>query len=131
MEQSFWDVLSLMATSKLLYNFRRCSSTCYVSKFSLARHFHHLTKPNLPYSSTSHLRKPCVNAVGLFYYRSISTGSDDDSELEQSSRFDDELAIGSSVVNSELVSGGQDSILPVQAIISMLDRLHEFTHLPW
>ncbi|EXC29910.1 ALBINO3-like protein 2 [Morus notabilis] len=143
-----------MATHKILRRLRPSIPTTYLSTLSHSRQYHLLTNPNPnsttllnplhPFSHLDRLTLPSrtanslAGALGPFYSRSIFTRADDDSEFTEAGGFDvdsitklTELVPESKLVDAGLSSAGEESILPVRALISLLDGFHEFTGLPW
>ncbi|XP_058000613.1 ALBINO3-like protein 2, chloroplastic isoform X2 [Hevea brasiliensis] len=137
-----------MAIPKLLLShLRRSRTLSSLNTLSYACVSHLLTNPSpllSPPPILSHNpHGPCyansVTSFHLFNNRSFSTRSNDDSDF-----FADSATLSTtesklpefgvfevteSVVNGS--SGGEESILPVQALISLLDEFHDLTGLPW
>ncbi|KAI9156835.1 hypothetical protein LWI28_012905 [Acer negundo] len=115
-----------MATSRLiLSHLRRSHAPLHHALCSLIPS---PTPPLHPSYFPPRLHFPPVAAFHFFHSRSI----DDDSEFDSGS---DSFPIPSEMVNwSEGVSqicSGEDSILPVRALISLLDSFHDLTGFPW
>lgn len=132
-----------MATAKLLNHLRRSRPTYYLSTLNsqllinpisepLSPSFH-IRTPHLPSSTSSF-----AAALGSFHWRYLSTRSGNESEIGRPGGIDvdsltelTDLATESKVLHAELASNGEESILPVDTVISMLDGFHELTSLPW
>ncbi|KAH7543432.1 ALBINO3-like protein 2, chloroplastic [Ziziphus jujuba] len=129
-----------MATLKLLSHLRRSQPTSYLYTLS---HFHISDTISNPLSPPSLVRTPHLPstspgsllpaALGFLHRRSLSTRSEDSSDLPQLSGFgtDSLTDLTELATESELVSSGDDSILPVGTVISMLDGFHDLTGWPW
>lgn len=125
-----------MATSKLSSHIRRVrpSAFNFFPALSHARQFHYLTNP----SPSSNLLSPhppwnsyaFPQILTLSHYRFLSTSSSDDSDFVQLG-----VSGADSASQSELLNlggcAGDEYLLPVQALISVLDGFHDLTGLPW
>ncbi|KAJ7978240.1 ALBINO3-like protein 2, chloroplastic [Quillaja saponaria] len=142
-----------MATSTLLLHLRRSrqsSLLSYLSNTRVSQLLHPTPLPSLPPKSlslppfyTSRTYFPTIlSSVALpdvFHSRFISTHADDDSLIRGADSFTDtgadseliNVGLGEVAENVALGGGGEDSILPVNSVISMLDGYHELTGLPW
>ncbi|KAK2658781.1 hypothetical protein Ddye_005314 [Dipteronia dyeriana] len=115
-----------MAASRLiLSHLRRSHAPLHHAVCSL------ITSPTPPlHPSYFTLRLHFPPAAAFHFYHSRST--DDDSEFGSVS---DSFQIPSEMVNwSEgvsQISSGEDSILPVRALVSLLDSFHDLTGFPW
>ncbi|KDP30050.1 hypothetical protein JCGZ_18574 [Jatropha curcas] len=133
-----------MASSKLLLShLRRSYPLSYLSTLSCGSISHLLTNPSPirsqpPITPNNSLRPHFFNSLFAFHFlngRSFSTRSNDDSgffvdSATESKPTDFEVdGVIESVVNGS--SGGEESILPVRALISLLDGFHNLTGLPW
>ncbi|KAF3452436.1 hypothetical protein FNV43_RR02869 [Rhamnella rubrinervis] len=132
-----------MATAKLLNHLRRSRPTYYLSALNSQLLINPISEPLSPSSliRTPHLPPSTISfaaALGSFNWRFLSTRSGYESEIGRPGGFDvdsvtelTELATESEVLNAEFASNGEESILPVDTVISMLDGFHDFTSLPW
>lgn len=134
-----------MATSSKLSSLvrrrlRPSSAFNFLPALSHARQFHLLTNPNPKSNSSTNLLSPHLpwNAYAFrqtltsSHSRFFSTGSSDDSDFV---RFGDSGADSGTQLEvmdfGATASTGDESLLPVQGLISVLDQFHELTGLPW
>lgn len=150
-----------MAASPLLARFRRSRPLSSLSTARVSHLLTNVNPnpnpdpnplPSQPPIPSHYSHKPhSVTLLSAFHFissRSFSTRSDDDSEIfatnsASESRTDSEAfnsgleeAIEGAVngSSSSFVGGGngvEESILPFQAVISLLDAYHDLTSLPW
>lgn len=149
----------MAAYCKILNRFRRSVlAQTYLTTLSHAREYHLLTipiipNPNsstiinaLPFPSYSHRPNlpstspySFLGASGFFNSRAIFTRSEDDSEFGEdtagygidSITDSPELVTESSVMDAALPMSGEESMLPIRVLTSMLDGFHELSGLPW
>lgn len=134
-----------MATSSKLSSLvrrrlRPSSAFNFLPALSHARQFHLLTNPNPKSNPSTNLLSPHLpwNAYAFrqtltsSHSRFFSTGSSDDSDFV---RFGDSGADSGTQLEvmdfGATASTGDESLLPVQGLISVLDQFHELTGLPW
>lgn len=97
-----------------------CISSLYSSYYISTQFYNHIHTPRIP-------------SINLYNTRYFST-HDANVNLETDSvatRLDvSELGLSTSQIGEEIISGA-DSILPVRALISMLDGYHDLSGFPW
>lgn len=125
-----------MATSKLSSHIRRLrpSAFNFLPALSHARQFHYLTNPN-PNSNLLSPHPPWNSyafpqTLTFSHSRFLSSSSSDDSDFVQLG-----VSGADSAAQSELLNlggcAGEEYLLPVRALISVLDGFHDLTRLPW
>ncbi|XP_062084221.1 ALBINO3-like protein 2, chloroplastic [Humulus lupulus] len=136
-----------MASYKILNRLRRSIPAAYLSH---KRGYHLLTilNPNSssvtnPLPFTPHLGKPNLPLKNpyslLLNSRAITTQSEDDSvfgeargvDIDHSITVSPELITESNVMDAALSISGEESMLPIRVVSSMLDGFHEISCLPW
>ncbi|CAB4316078.1 unnamed protein product [Prunus armeniaca] len=127
-----------MATSKLSSHIRRLrpSAFNFLPALSHARQFHYLTNPNPNPNSNLLSPHPPWNSYAFpqtltfSHSRFLSSSSSDDSDFVQLG-----VSGADSAAQSELLNlggcAGEEYLLPVRALISVLDGFHDLTRLPW
>ncbi|KAJ0079896.1 hypothetical protein Patl1_24097 [Pistacia atlantica] len=114
-----------MATSRLLLShLRRC--TCSPSHAPPLYHLLHATPQPLPEpSQSSYFRRSPVSS------RFFHPGSVDDDSLTESVTYS--VPVPADIVNfgEGVIGGGEELILPVRTLISVIDAYHNLSGLPW
>ncbi|PRQ41569.1 putative membrane insertase OXA1/ALB3/YidC, tetratricopeptide-like helical domain-containing protein [Rosa chinensis] len=124
-----------MATSSKLFRRLRPSFN-FLPALSHSRQFHLLSNPipiPIPKSnSNTHLRNAFAfnQTLASSHSRFFSSASPDESDF---GRFggDSDSATQFEVLDFGATASGEESLLPVQGLISVLDHFHELTGLPW
>ncbi|KAM2118568.1 hypothetical protein EV2_011067 [Malus domestica] len=126
----------MASSSKLSSHLRRIrpSAFNFLPTLSHARQFHVLTNTN-PKDHSRHSpprnSHALAQSLAFSHSRFISTSSSDDSDFDQLGF----SAVDPAATQSELLSlgcfSGEDSVLPVRVLISVLDGFHDLTGLPW
>ena len=131
-----------MATSVLFSHLRRSRASSLLPTLSAARPFHLLPNPHpnpiplfLP-PHLSHTRKPLAFLHILLSRPFSSRSADADHSSDSAADSATELELINVGLGGEVAQGlpdvtVDDSILPVRAMISMLDGFHDLTGLPW
>ncbi|XP_031263076.1 ALBINO3-like protein 2, chloroplastic isoform X2 [Pistacia vera] len=116
-----------MATSRLLLShLRRC--TCSPSHAPPLYHLLHATpQPLREPSQSSYFRRSAVSS------RFFHSGSVDDDSLTESVAYSVPVPVPADIVNfgEGVIGGGEELILPVRTLISVIDAYHNLSGLPW
>ncbi|XP_021904422.1 ALBINO3-like protein 2, chloroplastic isoform X1 [Carica papaya] len=135
-----------MATSRILLSFlRRSRHLSSVSAFSPVPQSLALSNSHLLSSPYQHRLPPSLDSLQPFYFslsRFFSVQSEDGSEFTRLCNGDDSAAVSIPHLDSGNVgfaevsdaianASGEESVLPIYMLISLLDGYHGLTGLPW